>query len=103
MDHKSQIEMLKEKGQSLAAYNDPELAHFCEDAIDAIETLLIERDAAVESLHGECRVCFNNSGWHNVGPCRLCVHEPAPLPEVPKSERTDNWEWQGPKSRKVEK
>lgn len=100
MDYKGQIERLREKSQSLASYNNPELANFCGDAINAIEALLIERSAALDALHGECRVCFHNSGWHNVGPCQFCVHEPAPLPEVPKSERADNWEWQGPEGRK---
>ena len=96
MDYKSQIERLREKSQSLASYNDPELASFCEDAIDVIEALLIERNAALDALHGDCRVCSHNSGWHNVGSCKFCTYEPALLPEVPRSERADNWEWQGP-------
>lgn len=41
------IERLQEHNQSLAAYNDLELAHTLEDATTAIETLLAEREAEV--------------------------------------------------------
>lgn len=65
-----------------------------EKAAAAIETLLAERDAAVEMLRGECRACKHNSVWHNVGKCCTCTHETAGA-LIPKDQCTDNWEWKG--------
>lgn len=62
---------------------------------DAIETLLAERDAAVKDLHGDCRCCANNTGWHNIGKCITCLHETAPI-TLPEFNRIDNWQWRGP-------
>lgn len=57
MDYKELIEQLRKHHQSWAAYSDLELAHDLEDAITAIETLLAEREAAVEEMHGRCSKC----------------------------------------------
>lgn len=69
----------------------------CIKAANAIETLLAERDAAVEMLRGECHACKQNTGWHNTGKCVGCVHETAPM-NLPGLKKTDNWEWRGPQS-----
>lgn len=55
-----------------------------------------ERDAAVEMLTGECHVCKHNVGWHNVGKCCTCKYEHA-ASMIPYEQRSDNWEWRGPK------
>lgn len=60
----------------------------------AIETLLMELEAAVEMLRGECHACKHNTGWHNVGKCTCCTHETAGA-LLPKDQCADNWEWKG--------
>lgn len=52
----------------------------CEDAATAIETLLAERDAAVEELRGECRVCEHR------GECLF----------NDQCGNGSNWQWRGP-------
>lgn len=95
MNYKELIERLRKQNQSFAAYNIQELPSVLEDASTAIETLLAERDAAVEMLRGQCYACKHNAGWHNIGKCGTCMHETARLPK--KEERqADNWEWSGP-------
>lgn len=56
----------------------------CMEAVNAIETLLEDRDAAVEDLTQICQ----DSG----DACRLCKH----LPCVPKHDRCIGWQWRGP-------
>lgn len=96
MDYKEQIEKLRFLSSHVpeqmcdADGKDP-----LEKAADAIETLLAERDAAIEMLHGECHACKHNAGWHNIGKCGVCVHETARDSFTP-GKRTDCWEWCSP-------
>lgn len=89
MDYKELIEQLRKHHQSWAAYSDLELAHALEDAITAIETLLEERDAAVEEMHGRCSKCKHFSSGILRIPCKDCCREGGAV---------DYWEWRGPKS-----
>lgn len=62
--------------------------------VDTIKVLLMERNEAVEMLHGQCSACKNNVGWHNVWKCTTCKHETAGA-LVPKEQCDDNWLWCG--------
>lgn len=84
MDCKELIERLRKKNQSWAAYHDQGLSHVLEDAADAIETLLAERDAAVEDL---AKICEENPDV-----CQYCKH----MPCTGKHGRCIGWEWRGP-------
>lgn len=68
------------------------------EAANAIETLLTERDAAIEMLHGECYACKYKSGWFSKGPCATCKNgDPYTfLPHENAMHNKDNWEWSGP-------
>ena len=56
-------------------------------AADAIETLLAERDAAIEESRGDCKKCrFTNFGSFDF-PCFRCVRTGG---------KADYWEWRGP-------
>lgn len=101
MDYKELIERLKYYGTTYAIGENlgreiDGTEEVMADAATAIETLLAERDAAVSMLHGECRACKHNAGWHNVGKCTTCKHE-TDGPLLPKDQRGDNWEWRSPK------
>lgn len=91
MDYKGLVEQLK----SAAPLHGTWLRERMLDAADAIETMLAERDAAVEELRGECRYCAHNTGWHNAGRCAACFHETVTIP-LPGFNNVDNWEWRGP-------
>lgn len=69
----------------------------CKNAHNAIENLLVERDAAIAMLRGECSACKHNAGWHNIGKCATCKHENAGtfLPQDCEKHRNDKWEWRG--------
>lgn len=56
----------------------------CRKAADAIETLLSERDAAVEDL---AKICEDNPDV-----CQYCKH----MPCTEKHGRCIGWEWRGP-------
>lgn len=89
MNYQKLIEVLQDE-------NNCNVLDYIEDAATAIKTLLMERNAAVEELRGECHACKHNAGWHNVGMCLTCTHETAK--GITDSEkRIDCWEWQGPK------
>lgn len=66
-----------------------------EKAADAIETLLVEKDAAIGDLRGECRACEYNAGQHNVGPCTTCKYET--VSKDAAIHKDDNWQWRGPR------
>lgn len=87
MDYKELIEQLRKHHQSWAAYRDLELAHDLEDAITAIETLLAEREAAVEEIHGRCSKCKHFFSGILRTPCKYCCREGGAV---------DYWEWRGP-------
>lgn len=57
------------------------------EAADAIETLLAERDAAVEELHGRCSKCKHFHSGPLKFPCADCCLEGG---------TSDHWEWRGP-------
>lgn len=100
MDYKELLERLKYYGTTYAIGENlgreiDGTDEVMADAATAIETLLAERDAAVEMLRGECHACKHNVGWHNVGKCCTCIHETA-SPLIPKEQCDDNWEWRGP-------
>lgn len=59
-----------------------------------LERAKLERDAAVEQLHGICSACKNYSPYHNRGKCRFCTYEPA---RDKDAEVNDNWEYRGQK------
>lgn len=64
------------------------------DAAKAIETLLAERDAAVEYLRGECDYCVYADMDENENPCAKC----SALYHVPHSKNRDcrdHWQWHG--------
>lgn len=109
VDYKELIELLREWDESCISDLCGKDILNCDDlcinrgaecivhqAITAIETLLEERDAAVEMLRGQCHACSHNAGWHNVGKCCTCKHETAG-PLIPVEQCDDNWQWCGPK------
>lgn len=71
MDYKELIKKLREKDGCRCE---------CLRAATAIETLLAERDAAVEELRGECRVCEHR------GECLF----------NDQCGNGSNWQWRGP-------
>lgn len=92
MDYKELIRRLDDCGEF-----DGDLL---DDAAEAIETLLAERDAAVEDLHGDCRFCKHRAMrrpfWRC--PCSTCKYEDATtfMPEDTATHVNDNWQWRGP-------
>lgn len=88
MDYKELIERLRKENQSWAAYHDQGLSHALEDAVDAIETLLAERDAAVENLSKKPHPSSCKYGEH-------CDYISA-ITGFPDCYSCDEWEWRGP-------
>lgn len=74
----------------------------CDQAADAIETLLLERDAAVEELRGICWCCANgrpmrtNAGIYSK--ITTCEHlaERGILGCAGREEKCQYWQWRGP-------
>ena len=62
----------------------------CDQAADAIEALLGERDAAVEELRGYCRACVYARTNKADYPCSECKHLICGTQEI------DGWQWRGP-------
>lgn len=63
-----------------------------ERAADAIETLLAERDYAVEELRGRCSQCKHFSSGPLVSICADCRFECGTI---------DHWKWRGPHKEKI--
>ena len=82
LDCKELIEQLKE-------WNDGKDCIVCR-ATTAIETLLAERDAAVEDLHGVCRACVYSRCFDGEQPCSECTYGTGIMWDA------DNWKWRGP-------
>lgn len=82
MDYKELIEKLRNKDGCNCE---------CLQAADAIETLLAERDAAVEDLRGYCRVCTHANIGKDGFPCVKCKHI-----EFYGTQEIDGWGWRGP-------
>lgn len=53
---------------------------------DAMKTLLAERDAAIEQIRGECRLCSN---------VRKCYSDDEMMRDCARNNRR-NWQWSGP-------
>lgn len=101
MDYKELIKRLREENQSLSAYEDLTLAHVLEDAALAIETLLEERDAAVEELRGICWCCANGKPMGSIGRLRFCttcdyMQERGILGNFGRERDCPHWQWRGP-------
>lgn len=92
MNYKELIEKIRKVKSGLLEDGASKCATVCENAADAIETLLAERDAAVKIIsRGEkrCRACiYNDHGIHDF-PCCHCRETGG---------MTDYWEWRGPLS-----
>lgn len=94
MDYKEIIEAMRSA--------DPKEV-FCRsiDAADAIETILLERDAAVEELRGNCWCCANGKPWEKAGPLSkmtFCEHlkEWGAVATCGKACKCQHWQWRGP-------
>lgn len=83
MDYKELIEQLKHCKSYKPKY---ELQRTMLEAATAIETLLAERDAAVEDLKGRCGVCKHR---------RVCLFDEQHRIGCAVSNR-GHWEWRGP-------
>lgn len=72
----------------------------CSRAADAIETLLAERDAAVEELHGICWCCANGKPMGRIGRLRFCttcdyMQERGILGKFGRERDCPHWQWRG--------
>lgn len=99
MDYNELIEELK----THAFDRDPEIFctpfecgafGLCSRAATAIETLLAERDAAVNLLHGACYACINKENHYSKEPCSLCIWG-GMRHTVPIAKLQDSWKWWG--------
>lgn len=71
---------------------DPETLPIVQELRAELERVIVERDAAVNRLHGYCSECKNYTEYHGQGLCATCCHEHflAAL-----HTENDNWEWKG--------
>lgn len=70
------------------------------DAADAIETLLAERDAAIEELRGICWCCANGKPMGRIGRLRSCttcdyMQERGILGNFGRERDCPHWQWRG--------
>lgn len=87
MDYKELIENLKKVTAGLQEDDAPKCAAVCEEAATAIETLLAEREAAIEMLNGMCHACKHSERDFGDDLCRYCYEGGG---------MSDNWQWRGP-------
>lgn len=80
MDYKERIEQLRRFGSYY-----PITGPIENEAADAIETLLAERDAVMKELHGDCDKC-RYFGFY-AQPCCNCYINGGLI---------DYWQWRGP-------
>lgn len=97
MDYKELIEELKGfsywLGQSVPESHDIH-PRVCDKAAAAIETILMERDAAVEDIERRCETCKHFLVFFNgCTPDYDCDN-----PECRDSGANIGWEWRGPKN-----
>lgn len=78
MDYKELIRRLRASNRDAIVSSD--------EAATAIETLLAERDAAVEQIRGECYHCAN---------VRKCYSGGEMMRDCARNNRR-NWQWRGP-------
>lgn len=103
MDCKELIRRLVECDQWDEAIQNDELSLVLEDAADAMEILLAERDAAVEDLRGRCWCCVHGEPWEPAGPLSKlmgCEHlsELGVLARGGGKCKCPHWKWRGPQS-----
>lgn len=60
--------------------------------LDELERVKLERDIAINQLHGYCHSCKNYTKNHCEGPCENCKHE---YYQYRDENARDNWEWIG--------
>ena len=78
MDYKELIEQLRDESNC-------DVLDYVDDAADAIETLLAERDSVMKDLHGDCDKCrYFGLSAH---PCCHCYINGGMF---------DYWQWRGP-------
>lgn len=87
MDYEWLIANIKKVSCGLREDGAPKCAAICENAADAIETLLVERDAAVEDLRRQCGKCKYSGVLYRDFPCCRCVVTGG---------TSDYWQWRGP-------
>lgn len=86
MDYKELIENLKKVTAGLQEDDAPKCAAVCEEAANTIETLLAEREAAMEDLRGRCDICKHR---------RVCLFDKQHRIGCANSKR-GHWQWRGP-------
>lgn len=94
MDYKELIAQLRDESNC-------DVLDYVDDAADAIETLLAERDAAVDDLRGNCWCCANGKPWEKAGPLSkmtCCEHlkEWGAVAISGKACKCQHWQWRGP-------
>lgn len=87
MDYKELIERIEDSCDFAVAIEEDDLFTTLKDAADAIETLLAERDAAVEDLKGRCDICKHRC---------VCLFDEHRRVGCANSKR-GHWQWRGPK------
>lgn len=78
-----------ENGEQLLLNGEMRIQDTLRDAADAIETLLEERDSAVEELRGNCSACVHANISAESSPCYDCTWSAFCM------SGSDNWEWRG--------
>lgn len=91
MDYKEMIERVKYYGNNYATGGNlgreiDGTDHLLLEAATAIETLLAEREAAVEDLRGRCDICKHR---------RVCLFDEQHRIGCANSKR-GHWQWRGP-------
>lgn len=95
MDYKKQIaDLLVEALYQRSRFSREMLACELEGAAASIETLLAERDAAVEDLRGNCEFCANRgsipAGYFSSASCKYSQEWGTTGDVCP------HWQWRGP-------
>ena len=102
MDYKAMISARRREAAYLReSRGQHTLATEFEEDATAIETLLSERDAAVEDLRGNCWCCANGKPWEKAGPLSkmtCCEHlkEWGAVATSGKACKCQHWQWRGP-------
>ena len=100
MNYKELIQRLKSQGS--ITFNTYTVGRDCKDAADVIETLLAERDAAVEDLRGICWCCAHGEKWGKApkwSKMTTCEHmrEQGARAISGGKRKCEHWKWRGPK------
>lgn len=102
MDYKNLIKKLEYQAKTIRNNNCTTMsAEESEAAANAIETLLAERDAAVEELRGLCWCCANGEKlkkapmWSMATTCKY-MRELGALARSGGKCKCQHWQWRGP-------